>query len=119
MTLPPSSCDRLSLIFTTKPKNLKETLRKFYELYMGFLVILSSNTLIFHYNQDQLCHELSSLPHVFSSMKRLKWPGGSLFLQFKQTAVQNANLWKVDMRERKKKVPLNPVLFCTDIFWLR
>lgn len=64
MTLPPSSCDRLSLMFTTEPKNLKETLRKFYELYMGFLVILSSNTLIFHYNQDQLCHELSSLPHV-------------------------------------------------------
>lgn len=64
MTLPPSSCDRLSLMFTTEPKNLKGTIRKFYELYMGFLVILSSNTLIFHYNQDQLCHELSSLPHV-------------------------------------------------------
>lgn len=64
MTLPPSSCDRLSLMFTTELKNLRETLRKFYELYIGFLVILSSNTLIFHYNQDQLCHELSSLPHV-------------------------------------------------------
>ena len=64
MTLPPSSCDRLSLMFTAELKNLRETLRKFYELYIGFLVILSSNTLIFHYNQDQLCHELSSLPHV-------------------------------------------------------
>ena len=39
----------------------------------------------------------------FSSMKRLKWPGGSLYLQFKQTTVQNANLWKADMREKKKK----------------
>ena len=64
MTLPPSSCDRLSLMFTAKLKNLREALRKFYELIIGFLVILSSNTLIFHYNQDQLCHELSSLPHV-------------------------------------------------------
>ena len=64
MTLPPSSCDRLSLMFTAELKNLREALRKFYELIIGFLVILSSNTLIFHYNQDQLCHELSSLPHV-------------------------------------------------------
>lgn len=88
------------LIFTIKVKFLRETSRKWYKLHTHLLVILVTTAWLFF--DSRINHYSSALLHlVFTSIKRLKWPGSSLNLHYSRAIIQNSNLGKFDIIERK------------------